>query len=209
MPEFSPIFPFFLHCRLCSWNVSCLRHRNKLMYQTVMAQRIYSSCSDVIFVIPVRHTFQSYSHGFVGIDNTSVFCLAFPNVAVGFPTAFYRYFLQGLAAGIGTSNFLRAACIVSLNSSSFGSMKNIALNCLALSSFGFSIAHLCFAFFFGAPDICFHISGHTLCGLEVVCFLVSLLPDHVHPSGVLSFNNMNLVKPVNASDNSFSQSTFQ
>ena len=69
--------------------------------------------------------------------------------------------LQGITAGIGTSNFLQAAFIVSLNSSSFGSMKNILLNCLALSSFGFSIAHLCFAFFFAASDMYFHISGHT------------------------------------------------
>ena len=74
---------------------------------------------------------------------------------------------------------------------------------------GFSIAHFCFAFRFDASDICFHISGHTLSGRGVVCFLVSLSPDHVYPSGGLSFNNMNLVKPVHASDNSFSSSTFQ
>ena len=30
----------------------------------------------------------------------------------------------------------------------------------------------------------FHISGHRESGLEVVCFFVSLLPDHVYPSGV-------------------------
>ena len=89
--------------------------------------------------------------------------------------------LQGIAAGIGTSNFLRAAFIVSLNSSSSGSMKKIPRNCLALSGFGFSIAHFCFAIFFAASDICVHISGHTLSGLEVVCFLVSLHPDHVDP----------------------------
>ena len=47
--------------------------------------------------------------------------------------------LQGIAAGIGTSNFLRAALMLSLNSSSFGSIENIPLNCLALSSFGFSM----------------------------------------------------------------------
>ena len=81
--------------------------------------------------------------------------------------------LQGIAAGIGTDNFLRAAFIVSLNSLSFGSMKNIPLNCLAFSSFGISIAHLCFALFFAASDINFHISGHTSSGREVVCFLVS------------------------------------
>ena len=84
--------------------------------------------------------------------------------------------LQGIAAGIGTSNFLRAALIMSLNSSSSGSMKYIPLNCLALSSFGFSVAHLCFAFFFAASDINFHISGHMSTGRENFCFLVSLLP---------------------------------
>ena len=42
---------------------------------------------------------------------------------------------QGVAAGIGTSNFARAAFIVSLNSSSFGSMKNIPLNCLHCRAF--------------------------------------------------------------------------
>ena len=116
--------------------------------------------------------------------------------------------LQGIAAGIGISNFPRAAFIVSLNSSSFGSMKNIPLNCLALSSFGFSLAHLCFAFFL-LHQTCFHISGHSLSGLEVVCFLVSLSPDHVFSSVGLLFKKMNLVKPVHASDNSLSPSTFQ
>ena len=48
--------------------------------------------------------------------------------------------LQGIPACIGTSNFVQAAFIVSLNSSSFGSIKNIPLNCLASSGFfGFSI----------------------------------------------------------------------
>ena len=78
--------------------------------------------------------------------------------------------LQGIAAGIGTSNFLRGAFIVSLNSTSFGSIKNIPLNYLALSNFGFSIVRL---FFFDASDTCFHISGHTVSVREVVCFLVS------------------------------------
>ena len=106
--------------------------------------------------------------------------------------------LQLIAAGIGTSNFPRAAFIGSLSSSSFDSMKNIPLICLALSSFGFSMAHLWFDLFFAASDINFHISGHTLSALEVVCFLVSLLPDHVYPSGGLSNNKMNLVEPVHA-----------
>ena len=88
-------------------------------------------------------------------------------------------------------------------------MKNIPLTCLAVSSFGFSITHLCFAFFLAASDMCFHISGDTFSDFEVVCFLVSLSLDHVYPSGGLSLNKMNLVKPVHASDNSFSPSTLQ
>ena len=125
----------------------------------------------------------------VGINNTSKSCLEFPNIAVGLH--------------LRTSNCLRAASIMSLTSSSFGSMKFPPLKCLALSGFGFSIVHLCFAFFFAASDIRVHISGHTSSGREVFCFLVSLLPDHVYPSGGLSFNKMNLVKPLHASDNSF------
>ena len=120
------------------------------------------------------------------------FVLRFPILRWVSPLLFLGI-LQGIAAGIGTSNFLRAAFIVSLNSSSFGSMKNIPLNCLAFSSFGFSTAHLCFAFFFAASDIKFHFSGHTSSGREVVCFLESLPPDLVYPSGGLSFNKMNLV----------------
>ena len=53
-------------------------------------------------------------------------------------------------------------------------MKNIPLNRLALSNFGFAIAHLCFAFFFAASDINIHIFVRTLSGREVVCFLVGL-----------------------------------
>ena len=36
------------------------------------------------------------------------------------------------------------------------------------------------------PTCVSHISGHTCSGLEVVRFLVSLIPDHVYPSGGLS-----------------------
>ena len=74
-------------------------------------------------------------------------------------------------------------------------MKKISRNWLALSSFGFSMIQFCIALRFDAWDICFHKSGHTLSGLEVVCFLVSLPPDHVFPSGGLSFNEIILWSP--------------
>ena len=117
--------------------------------------------------------------------------------------------LQGIATGIGISHFLRAFFMMFLKSSSSGLMKKIPRNFPALSSFGFSIAHCCFAFRFDASDMCFHISSHTLSGLEVVPFLVSLSLDYENPTGGLSFNEINLVKPVHASDISRSASTFQ
>ena len=53
---------------------------------------------------------------------------------------------------------------------------------------GFSIAHFCFSLRLDASDMCFQISGQNSSSLEVVCFLVSLSPDNVHPSGGFSFN---------------------
>ena len=82
--------------------------------------------------------------------------------------------------------------------------ENTTQKLLAFSSFGFSIAHFCFSLRFDASDIRFHISGHTLSGLEVVCFLVGLPRTMYIGQGALSFNKMNLVKPVHASDNSLS-----
>ena len=111
--------------------------------------------------------------------------------------------LQGIAAGIGTSNFLRAAIIVSLNSSSFGSMKNIPLNCLALSGFGFLDSPFLLRF-------TFRYIGHMLPRIwpYIVRTRGCLFPCKSLTGPCISvrwpfFNKMNLVKPVHASDNSF------
>ena len=124
----------------------------------------------------LRHTNQKYR-----LLYTSIFRLVFPNNAAGFPAAIFGV-LQSIAAGIGISNFLRAFFMVRLNSSSSGSMIKIPRILLTLSNFGFSMILFCFAFRFDASDICCHISGHTLSGLEVVCFLVSLSSDHGNPA---------------------------
>ena len=110
------------------------------MHMTVMSHRIRPYCSDVILMRFVSSCFKPWSRAFVGVNNTSVFCLAFPKKLRWASPLLFIGILQSIAAGIGTSNFLRAAFIVNLNPSSFGSIKNIALNCLALSSFGFPIA---------------------------------------------------------------------
>ena len=139
MPEFSPFFTFSLHGCLCIWIFHCLRHRNEFLNKTNMSYRIRLLCSDVIlmsFCVPSS----------LGLVLSSA--LAFSNIAVDSHPLLLICILQSIAAGIGTSNFLRAAFIMCLNSSSSGSMKYILLNCLALSIFDFSMAHFCFAFFF-------------------------------------------------------------
>ena len=61
-----------------------------------MSYRIRPFCSDVILMRFVSNSFSPWSRAFVGINNTSVYCLAFPNSAVGFTTALYRYFGRAL-----------------------------------------------------------------------------------------------------------------
>ena len=55
--DFLQFFPFFLHCRLCIWNLQCLRHRNEFMHKTAMSHRTHSFCSDVILMRFVSSSF--------------------------------------------------------------------------------------------------------------------------------------------------------
>ena len=80
-----------------------------------------------------------------------------------FSTALYRYFAKHCC---WHRNFKLSPCDFHRESSSFRSMKSIPLDCLALSSFSFSIAQLCFAFISTASDMMFDIScrcwrGHS------------------------------------------------
>ena len=127
------------------------------------------------------------------------FVLRFPILRWVSPLLFIGI-LQSIAAGIGTSNFLRFEFFVVWLNEEYSSQLS------GVFEFGFSTVHLCFALFLTASDINFHIPGHTSSGREVVCFLVSLLPDLVCPSGGLSFSRTNLENPVHASDNSLSPS---
>ena len=120
-----------------------------------------------------------------------------------------RLVMQSIANGIETSNFLRAFFANFLEFFIRGINEINTTHFQALSSFGFSIAHFCFSLRFDASDISFQIPGHKESGLEVVCFLVSLLRDNVYPSSVFSSNIVNHVKPVHVSDNSRPSSTFQ
>ena len=140
MPIFSPIF-LILSSLLPSHPVFyCLRHRNKLKYQIVMAQWIYSFCSKVIFVISVRSSIHSDSHGIVSFDNTNVFCLVCSHGAASFPATSAQW------------SFTKHCCW----HRNFQNSTSILHDIQALSSFSFSIAHFCFSFRFAAQDICFH-----------------------------------------------------
>ena len=132
-------------------------------------------------MIPVRSSFHSDSHSFDGIDSTNIFCLMSSNGRQVFLQLRRSEVLKGIAAGIGISNFLRPSFMVCLNYSSSGSKKKIPRICLAFSSFGFSIVHFCYSLRFDASDICFHISGHNLLGLAVVCFLATWTVE-THPT---------------------------
>ena len=139
-------------------------------------------------------------------SSTHIFVLYFPILRWVSPLLF-NGMLQGIAAGIGSSNFFRAALIVILNSSSSGSMKCTPLNCLAVSSFGFSIAHfLCCFLFRCIRHMIPRIWPYIIRSWGYLVPRKSPHPHQVYPSGGLSFNRIN---PVHASDNSRPPSTFQ
>ena len=105
---------------------------NKLSYWIVVTQwKIHSFSCNSIFMILVRRSFHVCPHGFIGTNNKIIFFLCCPTVPQ-VSLCWWSRSHQGIAAGIGISNFLRAAFIVSLDSSS-GSRKKIPRNLLALS----------------------------------------------------------------------------
>ena len=117
----------------------------------------------------LRSSFHSDSHRFVSFNNTSVFCSP---IVRQVSCNFHVEVLRGVAAGIGTSNILRAFFPVSLTSPSAGSMKQ-------------------------TPDASdFPYLWPQESGLGVSCFFVSRSPYNVYPSGGFSSKIMNFVKPV-------------
>ena len=165
------------------------------------------NCRDVIFVIPVRHTFQSYSHSFVGIDNTRIFGLAFPNTAAGFSAAIYWCFTRHCCwyrnSQLPAAVFHDVLEVLVLRSTEEDTtwLPGIIELWFLDSPLSLRFAFRCIRHML--PHIWPYIVGSW------GCLCPRLSPDHVYPSGGLSFNKMNLVKPVHASDNSLSPSTFQ
>ena len=67
----------------------------------------------------------------------------------------------------------------------------------------------CFSFILAFLPNFTQSSGHEWSGLDVNCFLVSLHPDHIFPSGGFSSNRVNRVKPEQESDKCLDPSMFQ
>ena len=61
-----------------------------------MSYKIHSFCSNAILMRFVSSSFWPWSRAFVGINNTSKFCLAFPNIAVGLPHCSLSVFCKAL-----------------------------------------------------------------------------------------------------------------
>ena len=71
-------------------------HRNEFVNKTVISHRIHPSFSDMILMRFVSSSMDPWSRAFVGINNTSIFCLAFPNIAVGFHHCSLSVFCKAL-----------------------------------------------------------------------------------------------------------------
>ena len=155
----------------------------------------------------MRDVYSSLNHwscALVGIHiYTSKSCPAFPNIAVGLSTASYWYFARhrcwhrNFQLSSSGFDYEFELCIVWFDEVQSSELSGII-------EFWFLDGPSLFFFLFGASDIRVHISGHMSSGREVFGFLGSLSPDHVFPTGGLSFKKMNLVEPVHASDNFFS-----
>ena len=114
--------------------------------------------------------------------------LAFPvfETPVSRMLAWEHSLLHCMAAAMGVSNFRLAFLMMSLCTSSLGTIEYIHLNFLACSSFGFSIAHSCFSLLWAAFPIL--TKRRALCDLDVMSFEFSSVSTLL---GGVSFYNVN------------------
>ena len=156
---FLQFFPFFLHCCLCIWYFHGFRRRDKFVHKIVVNSYLFLRCglhgssSETLPCVSSKtRRLQQYKH--------ILSCVV--QLRHKFPRADEVEFYKALLPASEFPTFYERFFIMSLNSSSSSSLKKIQRNLLALS----------FLLFFAFRCI----SGHTLSGLEVVCFLVSLSP---------------------------------
>ena len=135
------------------------------------------------------------------------FCLAFSNFAFCSSTALYRYFARHCCwhrnFQLSTSGF---HCELEFFVVWFDEEYSPQLSGIVELWFLESPSLFCFLFRC-IRHMLPHIWPHIV-WTRGSLFPVSLVPDHVYPSGGHSFNKLNLVKPVHASDTSNLQSVF-
>ena len=196
-----------------SWTLSM--NLTNFLHWFVMQHRILSLSRDVFFMNPFRYWLDSLSCGFMAFSDTTESGLCFRCLGFSlflkqrFPVCMLEETLFYIAAAFDVSNFRLAFLMMSLCSLSLGSVEWTPLNSLACSSFGFSIAHSCFSPLWAAFPFLVQAPSHMWSGRDVVWIFVCLSLYHKYPFGGVSFNNVNLVKPVHESDRLLSPSTFQ
>ena len=149
MPVFSRVFPILYPLLLSHLVFSLLEAKEKVCAQDCNgSMKIQSSSCNMVFMIFVWSSFQTLSRRFVGFNNASVFCLASIRSATSFPV---RYSIGHARHCCWHRNFQLSPRVLKNFSKLLIRWINeeIPRNLLALSSFGFSIAHfflslLCF-----------------------------------------------------------------
>ena len=66
------LFPSFIHCSFCIWNIHCLKHRNEIVNQIGMGHRSKPFACNVVFMISRLRRFNSLPCGFVKFQHTTI-----------------------------------------------------------------------------------------------------------------------------------------
>ena len=197
MPGFSSVFPTLLHCCFASgifnaWGISMnLWTRLKWVIKFIHVAVMWSCWG----LCPAPSNLGLVA--FVGINNTSVFCLVFPNIALGFSTVLYRYFARHCCwhrnFQLSPSGFhCELEFFIVWFNKEYSSQLSGIVELWFLKS-----PSLFLLFFLAASGINFHTSGHTTSGREFFLFPCKSPTWTMYIlSGGLSFNWTNLVNPV-------------
>ena len=185
--NFLQFFPLLVrHCFRCR-NFHSLRHRNKFVNQVVVLYWIFSFSSNMDFMMMRYRISHTHSRGFMSCQNTRKFCLN--SVGNTIPTILHNF------TGHSKSDW----CFQFLTRVLDGFFEFFVLRVRSMKEIprNFRQCHV------------FQSSGQRWSGLDVICFLVSLPPDHENASGGFSSNRLNCVKPVQGSGKSQDPSIFQ
>ena len=159
----------------------------------------------MVFVMLRYRVSHTHSCGFISFQNTRTFCLNF--VGYTTPTIFPNFAghskshwcFQLLTRVLDRFFEFLILWVDEIDPSQFSCVFKMEL----------FIRPLLLLRQLGVLLIDFQSSGHRWSDLDVSCFLVNLLQDHIYPSGGFSSNRVKCVEPVQGSDKSRDPSIFQ